>query len=187
MKVDIDKINVLEDDEGGVILHFEDKKIVEQLIPHIEKMFNATLEEVPPKKASRKQEKNNSANPYAYYRYGNNRYLGNHVQQVGKYTDNKPYSIMHVFGLGDSEDTMINAGRIIKGKRDFIIEIKVDNKLYCGLQLRGNYGEGNSLNGVPELYTSNYSKVQAVIDNDNADIPVSHDTDVYTSKAGCGE
>ena len=37
MKVDIDKINVLEDDEGGVILHFEDKKIVEQLIPHIEK------------------------------------------------------------------------------------------------------------------------------------------------------
>lgn len=124
-------------------------------------------------------------NAGAYYRFGGSKYLGIKARKVGE-TGNA-FSMMHVFGLGDGEDKMINAGRIIKGKRDIIIEIKAGERLYCGLQLRGNYGDGHELNGKGEIYTSTYSKAQACIDKENADMSVDYDNDVYGMGCACGE
>lgn len=170
--INFDNLQIGEDEKGGY-LKFKSNEDENIVIPKIEQLFGVKLEK-----------ENKNYNNYAYYRYS--KFLGNRLQQVGKYTDNTPYSIMHVFGMGDGIDKqMVNAGRIIKGKRDFIIEMKAGENLYCGLQLRGNYN--NEKSGTGEIYTSNYSKIQAVIDHDTADEPVTHDTDVYTEISGCGE
>lgn len=109
--INFDNLQIGEDEKGGY-LKFKSNEDENIVIPKIEQLFGVKLEK-----------ENKSYNNYAYYRYS--RFLGNRLQQVGKYTDNTPYSIMHVFGMGDGEEGgMINAGRIIKGKRDFIIEIK---------------------------------------------------------------
>lgn len=175
--IDIDNIEIGEDEQGGYI-YFKDKKDAEKIAPILKDLLNNVEIKETTKEAD--------TNPYAYYRYGGSRYLGSHVQPVGMYTENTPYSIMHVFGMGDGEDNgMINAGRIIKGKRDFIMEIKAGDNLYCGIQLRGNYN--SEMTGKGEIYTSTYSKIQACIENDNADIPVADDRYVYKKQCGCGE
>lgn len=188
--IDPNNIEFIEN-EDGVYMHFKNEKDAEVIVPLINNLLNdnnallgveddiALVSETPTRATQ--------LNGGAFYRSGS-RYLGNHVQKVGMYTENVAHSLMHVFGQGDGETNgMINAGRIIKGKRDFIIEIKAGENLYCGLQLRGNYGENNALTGKGEIYTSTYSKVQACIENDNADMPVWRDNLAYGIESGCGD
>lgn len=132
----------------------------------------------------------------SYIKFGSP-YLG---IKVRKAYDQSSNSLMLVFGQGNGLDqSMINAGRIFKGKKDFIIEMKTGMNTYSGLHIMGSHG--NSNDGRVALYENDrLSHVQLAIERDavpiEADgrvpsginyVTADGDKDVYGIWASCGE
>lgn len=81
----------------------------------------------------------------SYYKFAD--FLGMKVIQVGNNPNH--LSIMQVFGSGDGVNTgMVNAGRILKGTRDFIIEIKTGSNTYSGLHICGKHNSDQNTGKV---------------------------------------
>lgn len=128
----------------------------------------------------------------AYYRFGGSKFLGIKVIKTGQIGD--AFSMLHVFGLGNGiNNGMVNAGRIFKGKRDFIIEMKtghIPESTYSGIHIYGSREDGN--NGKVELYENDKtSRIALAIANEQVDpSPDSKtvgDFDVYGMNCACGE
>lgn len=129
----------------------------------------------------------------AYIRFGGSKYLGIKVRKAGQ-TGNA-FSMLHVFGMGDGEDQMINAARMFKGRRDFIIEMKTGYLKYSGIHIIGAREDGNA--GKVKIYENDsVSRIQMAIDNDQVDVdndlnptnPSSYsDINVYGEGCSCGE
>ena len=128
------------------------------------------------------------ANPKdgAYIRFGGSKYLGIKTRRAGQTGD--AFSMMHVFGMGDGLPFMINAGRIFKGKRDFIIEMKVDKNSYSGIHIYGNR-DGGDKQGEVELYQNDsVSRIALAISNDQVNVGESVDWSfAYGEESACGE
>ncbi len=110
-------------------------------------------------------------------------------------------TMMLVFGRGDGiENSMVNAGRLYKGLRDFIWEIKFNDGQYAGIRIKGNY-EGDSVSnkdsGIIELYgtkiiesnDTSYSRIATAMTNLNAEKinAEPNDSEVYGEQSFCGE
>lgn len=128
----------------------------------------------------------------AYYRFGGSKFLGIKVRRAGQTGD--AFSMLHVFGMGDGVDKgMVNAGRIFKGKRDFIIEMKtgVDPEpTYSGIHIYGSREDENK--GKVDTYVNDKtSRIALAIKNEQVDpSPDSraiNDFDVYGANCACGE
>ena len=129
----------------------------------------------------------------AFFRFGEG--LGIKVARAGM---SRP-SMMLVFGLGDGIDkAMVNAGRIYKGVRDFIFEIKYAEGKYAGIRIKGNYGRSStddSGGGIVEIYGSqiiqsndtSFSRIASAMVNENADIKNYTDNEVYGEHSLCGQ
>lgn len=124
----------------------------------------------------------------AYYKFAD--FLGFKVAKATRRFE----SMMIVFGSGDGEQKqMTNAGRIYKGIRDLIIEMKVGNGKYAGIRIKGNY-EGSPESGEIEIYgtkvthstNTSYSRIASAMINLNANEPNYNDTNVYGSNSACG-
>lgn len=133
----------------------------------------------------------------AYYRFGGSKYLGIKMRKAGE--TGEAFSMLHVFGMGDGEKGgMINAGRIFKGKRDFIIEMKVDDGKYSGIHILGKR-EDDTKGKVITYSNDNKSRIQLAIDYDQVDIgaddkplneykdKIEKDISVYGKGCACGE
>ncbi len=108
-------------------------------------------------------------------------------------------SMMIVFGIGDGiENSMVNAGRLYKGVRDLIWEIKYAEGKYAGIRIKGNYGKNStdeSGGGIIELYgadiiqsnDTSYSRIASAMVNENADIKNFTDNEVYGEQSLCGK
>lgn len=134
------------------------------------------------------------ANPEdgAYYRFGGSKYLGIKVRKAGQTGD--AFSMLHVFGMGNGLPQMINAGRIFKGRRDFIIEMKTGENKYSGIHILGEREDGNA--GKVKIYEQDdNSRIQTAIEKDQVDVdnelnptnPSTTDSDVYGIGCACGE
>lgn len=121
--------------------------------------------------------------------------LGIKVARAGT---SKP-SMMMVFGVGDGvQNAMVNAGRLYKGIRDLILEIKYAEGQYAGIRIKGNYGSNStdaSGGGIVEIYGSqiiqsndtSYSRIASAMVNANADIKNFTDSEVYGEQSLCGQ
>lgn len=127
----------------------------------------------------------------AYYRFGGSKFLGIKARKAGQTGD--AFSMLHVFGLGNGiNEGMVNAGRIFKGKRDFIIEMKTgyNPDTYSGIHIYGSREDANK--GKVELYENDKtSRIALAIANEQVDpSPDSRaieDFDVYGMNCACGE
>lgn len=129
----------------------------------------------------------------SYLRFGNSPYLGIKVRQA---YNASAQSMIMVFGQGNGlDEQMINAGRIFKGKKDFIMEMKIGHYLYAGVHIVGKQDRAND--GTTYLYKDSKSHIQLAIDheavflNDDGkaieqDYKNGNDHDVYGGMVACG-
>lgn len=103
----------------------------------------------------------------AWYRFGDSKYLGIKAQYVG--TSGEAYSMLHVFGYGNGEQDMTNAGRIVKGKMDFVIEMKTGSNSYSGIHIVGAREDGTSGKVIPYENDSK-SRVDLAIQNERIEV-----------------
>lgn len=128
----------------------------------------------------------------SYYKFAD--FLGFKTIQVANNPNFK--SIMHVFGSGDGLDRgMVNAGRIIKGARDFIIEIKTGNNTYSGIQICGNHNQDGNTGKVILYENDRQSHIACALAQDEVTVDSNgHATVdgswtapfVYSNMSGCG-
>ena len=136
-----------------------------------------------------KLERNNGA----FFRFGQG--LG---IKVARANQTEP-TMMFVFGRGDGvENSMVNAGRMYKGIRDFIIEMKFAEGNYAGIRFKGNYGKNSSDKtggGIVEIYgteikhstDTSYSRIASAMVNKNADEIWWNDNEAFGIASLCGD
>lgn len=128
----------------------------------------------------------------AFYKFSD--YLG--MKAVGVAYKKDVMSIMHVFGQGDGiAKSMVNAGRMVKGVRDFIIEMKTGSG-YSGIQICGNHNKDGNTGKVvlyendPNSHVASALITEEVTLDDRGFTTVrdasSGNVFAYSAKAGCG-
>lgn len=128
----------------------------------------------------------------AYYKFAD--YLGMKTIQVANNPNIK--STMFVLGQGDGiSNMMINGGRILKGARDLIIEMKTGANTYSGIQICGNHNKDGNTGKVVFYENDTKSHISSALAADEVTLGSNGHTTVdggmnnvfvYGRNSGCG-